>query len=98
MFDLEKDDLDYIMDLLPENKIDLVLLLSVCMWINNWKSVIKFSYDHSEKLIFESNGKPSQQEEQIAYLGTLYKKVDVIHEFSQDDPGQKSRKLLICYK
>ncbi len=98
VFDLEKDNLDYIMDLLPENKIDLVLLLSVCMWINNWKNVIKFSYDHSDKLIFESNGKPPQQEEQIAYLKALYEKVDLIHEFSQDDPGQKDRKLLVCYK
>lgn len=98
VFDLEKDNLEYIKDFLPENHVDLILLLSVCMWIKNWKEVVKFSYDISEKLIFESNGQPTQQEEQITYLKSIYGKVQVIHETSEDDLGQKLRKLLVCFK
>jgi SAM-dependent methyltransferase len=96
VFNLESENLEYINDFLPEDKVDVVFLLSVCMWIKNWKEVIDFSVNISDKLIFESNGKAEQQEEQINYLKRIYSKVELIHERSEDDPSQKMRQLLYC--
>tara|TARA_B110000914_G_C15460140_1_gene445411 strand:- start:286 stop:1005 length:720 start_codon:yes stop_codon:yes gene_type:complete len=97
VFDLEKENLNYISDFLPTDKVDVILLLSVCMWIKNWKDVISFCVKTSGKLVFETNGNPSQQEEQIQYLQSKYKKVDLIHDTSEDDESQKLRKLYYCY-
>lgn len=97
VFNLEEENLDYIQDYLPENQVDLVFLLSICMWIKNWREVIDFSAKVSPKMVFESNGNPEQQDEQIAYLKKTYKNVDLINEKSEDDSSQKLRKLLYCY-
>ena len=97
VFNIETEDLNYIYDLVPEDKLDVVLLLSVCMWVNNWKEVINFSSKISEKLVFESNGKKEQQEEQINYLKKVYQNIQLIHEKSEDDSSQKMRQLYYCY-
>lgn len=97
VFDLEKENLDYINDFLPGDKVDVVFLLSVCMWIKNWQEVIKFSQAISDHMIFESNGSVDQQEEQINYLKTIYQNVQLLKEKSDDDPSQQNRKLLYCY-
>ena len=97
IFNLESENLEYINDFLPEEKVDVTFLLSICMWIENWKEVIQFAQNNSEKLIFESNGKPEQQEEQIQFLKSTYKNVDLINEKSDDDSSQKNRKLFVCY-
>jgi hypothetical protein len=47
-------------------------------------------------LIFESNGKPEQQNEQVDFLKTIYSQIDLINEKSEDDPSQKSRRLYLC--
>ena len=96
VFDLENEDLNYIHDLLPEEKVDVVLLLSICMWINNWRDVISFSAKISEKMIFESNGNIEEQELQVIYLKEVYQHVQLIHSKSEDDPSQKMRKLYYC--
>jgi len=96
VFDLENENLDYILDFLPEKKVDVVLLLSVCMWISNWQKVIDFSANVSDKLVFETNGKPEQQQEQIDYLRKVYKNVVLVTERSEDDPSQKLRQLYYC--
>ena len=96
VFDLEKENLSYIKDLLPGNGVDISFLLSVCMWLKNWKEVIDFVKSISTHLLFESNGSVAQQEEQIDYLKSNYKEVHLINEVSDDDPLQKNRKLLLC--
>ena len=98
VFDLEKESLDYLFDFLPEEKVDVVLLLSVCMWIKNWREVIKFCKLLSSKLIFETNGKPEQQQEQINFLNQVYPNVQLINKRSDDDPSQKMRQLFYCYQ
>jgi SAM-dependent methyltransferase len=97
IFNLESENLEYINDFLPAEKVDVVLLLSVCMWIGNWKEVISFANTISKKMIFESNGNPEQQEEQIKYLNSIYQNVSLINEQSDDDLTQKNRKLFVCY-
>lgn len=96
VFDLEKENLGYIQDFLPDDRVDVVLLLSVCMWIKNWKEVIDFSHRISGNMIFESNGSVDQQFEQVEYLQKAYNYVHLIHEKSEDDLTQKFRKLYYC--
>ena len=88
--------MDYLQDFLPENKVDVALMLSICIWVKNWKEVLVKAQTLAEKLVFESNGKDIQQEEQIDYLKSLFTKVELIHERSEDDATQKFRKLLVC--
>jgi SAM-dependent methyltransferase len=96
VFDLENENLLYLQDFLPTDKVDICFLLSVCMWLKNWKELITFVQEISETLLFESNGSDIQQKEQIAYLKSIYREVLLINEISDDDPLQKKRKLLLC--
>lgn len=96
VFNLEDEDLNLIKDFLPDNKVDITFLLSVCMWIENWKEVINLTREISHHLLFESNGKTEQQEEQIAYLRTVYKNVVQLSAKSEDDKSQKNRMLFLC--
>jgi tetratricopeptide (TPR) repeat protein len=99
-FDLEKEDFNLLNSyILSENgKIDICFLLSVCMWIKNWKEVISYVSLVSNNLIFETNGTGEQQMEQIEELNKAYEHIEVIEEESNDDPGQPDRKLLFCTK
>jgi len=96
-FNLDTEPLEYIQDFLPENKVDMVLFLSVCKWINKCKEVIQFSKKISSKLIFETNGSDEEQLNQINYLKNTYKNVQLINKTSTDDPLQKKRQLYLCY-
>lgn len=96
VFNLEDENLDIIKDLLPAPKVDIVFLLSVCMWIENWKDVINLASEVSDTLLFESNGKTEQQDEQIAFLRTKYKNINQLSEKSEDDKSQKNRRLYLC--
>lgn len=98
VFDLQKEKFEVIDNLISTNNIDVVLLLSVCMWIKNWKELIDYCYELSNEMIFETNGSNEQQNSQINYLNHKYQKVEIHSEFSDDDLKQKNRKLLICIK
>ena len=93
VLDLQNEPLDLISDFLPEERADVCFLLSVCMWLKNWKDVIDFAQSHADSMIFESNGTQQQQEEQIAYLRTRYDSIGLLADSSEDDPTQKNRKL-----
>ncbi|WP_372369587.1 class I SAM-dependent methyltransferase [Candidatus Uabimicrobium sp. HlEnr_7] len=97
VFDLAKENLEIINDFLVK-KVDVCLLLSICMWIPNWKAVVDFCFAVSDKMIFESNGKQEKQEEQKAYLETKYAQVTLLSNTSDDDAKQKKRKLYLCHK
>jgi hypothetical protein len=96
VFDLEKEPLDLIRDFLPEPKVDIVFLLSVCMWLKNWREVMAFAAEISSAMLFETNGSPTQQTEQHQELLKLYQRVDQLSEASMDDPSQRKRKLYYC--
>jgi len=93
VLDLQKDPLDLISDFLPDDRADVCFLLAVCMWLDNWREVIDFAQNKSKAMLFESNGSVAQQNDQIAYLKARYKNVRLLSETSDDDPGQKYRKL-----
>lgn len=92
---LDKDPLSLLLDFNQSNKYDIVFLLSVCMWIDNWKEVIKWVKENSTACLFETNGTKQQQEDQIKEL-KKYFSVDVINKESLDDPSQHRRMLLLC--
>lgn len=96
VFNLEKEDLNLIRDFLPAERVDIVFLLAVCMWIDNWKEVIQFAKSISGHMLFETNGKPEQQMEQVDYLQSLYKSVELLSEQSKEDVLQRNRKLYLC--
>ena len=93
VLDLQREPLELISDFLPEQKVDICFLLSVCMWLDNWREVIDFAQAKSNSMLFETNGTPSQQQRQISYLRTRYRGVKLLSESSEDDPSQKHRKL-----
>ena len=96
VFDLEKEDLNLLRDFLPVEKVDVAFLLAVCMWIENWREVVRFTSTICHALLFEANGKPEQQQEQVDLLKTIYSSVLLLQEQSPDDPLQKKRKLYWC--
>jgi hypothetical protein len=93
VFDLQKEPLDLIRDMLPGGRVQVCFLLSVCMWLDNWREVIDFARSVSDSMVFESNGTTEQQDEQIDYLRTKYQAVARLAEASEDDPDQKNRRL-----
>lgn len=96
VFDLQEEPLDYIGDFLVEDRVDIVFLLSVCMWIRNWVEVIAWAAARSDHMLFESNGSEEQQRDQEAQLRKHYANVQLVSASSDDDPGQRDRKLFFC--
>jgi SAM-dependent methyltransferase len=94
VLDLQNDPLDLIQDFLNADKVDVCFMLSICMWLTNWRDVIDFAHNISNEMVFETNGTFEQQEQQIQHLRKRYHGVHVLAEASEDDAVQKSRKLL----
>lgn len=95
VFNLENEDHNLINNF-ADNKFDIVFLLSVCMWIKNWRELCKWCSANAKSCLFETNGKKDQQLEQVELLKTLYKKVTLIRDKSDDDASQSKRKLYYC--
>lgn len=96
VFDLENDPFEIMNDFLPDGRFDICYLLSVCMWIKNWKQLIRYCADNCSVMLFESNGTDNQQREQVEFLRQQFPKVSLLSESSDDDPGQPRRKLFLC--
>lgn len=98
VFDLEKENFGYLQDFLHGRKVDIVFLLSVCMWIENWRDLIDWVSGITDHVLFETNGSPEQQREQEQYLSRKFHDVLEVAAQSDDDPGQKLRRLLLAAK
>ena len=98
VFDLEKENLDYLQDFIRSRKVDIVFLLSVCMWIRNWTQLIDWTSGITDDVLFETNGSREQQKEQAQYLERKFPNVIEVAAQSDDDPGQKFRRLLLASK
>lgn len=94
-FDIDKYEKSYLEDLISE-PVDIILLLSVCMWIKSWKNLIDWCAKSSNSMLFESNGSAQQQKEQLAYIQDSFSKVEMCSEQSLDDTGQSQRKLFLA--
>ena len=96
VFDIDREPLELLKDFLPDERADIVFLLSICMWIKNWREVIAFAASIAPALLFESNGTPQQQSEQEQELRRRYARVQLLTGESVDDANQKLRKLFFC--
>jgi hypothetical protein len=96
-FNLDTEDLNLI-DNFYDNKIDIVFLFSMCMWLKKWKNVIDYIHNISDILLIETNGTTEQQSEQIQYINHKYTNVKILYDKSLDDKGQPNRKLYLCKK
>lgn len=96
VFDLDKENLELLPNFLHSGPIDIVFLLSVCMWLSNWRSVIDAAKSLAPALMFESNGSDQQQRDQEEYLRASYSSVVMVRNASPDDPGQQRRRLFLC--
>ena len=94
IFNLDEEQLQFIKNFIQ--KIDVVFLYSVCMWIKKWKQLIDFISLNSKVLFIETNGGQSQQLDQINYCRSKFKIVKKLYDKSLDDKGQPNRKLYIC--
>jgi adenylate kinase family enzyme len=94
--DLDNDDLTVLLDLIPTGHIDIVLLLSVCTWIKKWREVIDFVSVHSSMLLYEANGRNEVRDEQVRYLQTRFKTVELLASRSLDDSTHHARQLYLC--
>ena len=72
---------------------DIAFLLAICVYLPNWKQVINIANTISDNLLYEANGRPKQQEEQIAYLRSCYSVVEPLSDKSDD---RHVRKLYLC--
>lgn len=95
VFDLEKEDFNLIHNF-SQYKVDIIFLLSVCMWIKPWKELVYWCSKTAKSCLFETNGKKWQQQEQLEVLQSSYKNVTLIRDKSIDDPSQSKRKLYYC--
>jgi len=98
VFNLEKEPLDLIRDFIPRPKVDIVFLLAVCAWIDNWQAVINFAATLSDVMLFETTGTDEQQIQHEQYLREVFARVECLAATSDDDAIQKKRRLLFCTK
>jgi SAM-dependent methyltransferase len=94
-FDIDKDPHDLLEDMLPDEGVDLTLLLSVCAWVDDWPELLSWVSQHSRHLLFESNGSERDQLQQRARLEELYATVTLVKDDSSDD-DRAQRRLYLC--
>jgi hypothetical protein len=94
-FDLDKESLYYLSNFTHET-VDVTFLFSVCMWIKKWRQLIDYIRERNSVLFIETNGSQVQQLEQLQYCQSKYTNVKILYDRSDDDPGQKKRKLYMC--
>lgn len=95
-FNLEDDPLELIKDLIPNGHVDVVMLLSVCPHIRNWREVIQFAASISDAMLFEANGHEHEQLGQLRQLDRMYPEMTVLA--GRGKPGIGSRRLIWCQK
>ncbi len=95
-FDMDREDLGVIDNFLLDNRVDICFLLAICLWVRNWRNVIKFAARTADKLLFETHGTEEQKREQLDFVRSCYGTVSLVSARSSDDPGQKERSLYLC--
>ena len=66
------------------------------MWITRWREVIEAASTLADALLFESNGTPEEQDEQLAVVRSHYGNVRLLAESSPDDPLVGLRRFFLC--
>lgn len=96
VLDFDNEDLSLANWFMLDKQVDICFLLSICMWLTNWKRVITTTSLMADTLLFESNGTDQQQREQVEFLHQLFSSVEPIDAGSDDDFTQSKRSLYLC--
>jgi SAM-dependent methyltransferase len=97
-FNIENNNLKLVEELIGENKIDICLMLSICMWIKNCYAVMHYAAGIAEYVLVETNGSPLQQRQQEKWLREIFQYVEKLDPESLDDYQQNKRILFVCKK
>ncbi|MFH2108110.1 MAG: methyltransferase domain-containing protein [Chrysiogenia bacterium] len=97
-FDIEHDAFERIVELFDEKKINICMMLSICMWINNCREVMRFAAGITEHVLIETNGSPLQQSQQEKWLREVFQNVNKLDPESLDDYQQNKRTMFLCNK
>lgn len=95
-FDLDKQAFSTLRGFLSHETVDIVFLLSMCLWLRRGPRVVQEASQMADTLLFESNGSSQQQDEQAAWLGKYYRRVNLLSDSSPDDLLLSERKLFLC--
>jgi len=96
VFDIDRDPHVIIEDLIPEQKVDVVMLLSVCKWVEKWDNLIQFLPSITSTLVFESNGTDREQTEQIECVERNFREVRLLNDRGHQDGQRLKRKLFLA--
>lgn len=96
-FDIEHDAFERIVKLFDGKKIDICMMLSICMWIKNCYEVMRFAAGIADYILIETNGSPLQQKQQENWLREVFQNVNKLDPESLDDYQQTRRSLFLCH-
>ena len=91
---VETKNLNRMLTFLPFNKPNIIFLLAVCQWVNNWKELLSWCFQNSKHLMFEDNGNKQQQLEHQRLLDQLYGSENIVDLRHREN----GRVLLLCCK
>jgi Ser/Thr protein kinase RdoA (MazF antagonist) len=95
-FDLDKEELSILGHFVLGEPVDICLFLNLSLWIKRWKEAFEACARQTRTLLFEAHGNEKQQQEQLAFVRTVYGDVRLVSEQSDDDPTYSKRKTYLC--
>lgn len=96
-FDLDKEDLTLIRSFLFGQRVDVCFILNISLWVKRWKDVVRMCSGMSDTLVFEAHGTEVQQSAQRQFIESIYRKVQLVSEQSDDDPTYSKRSMYVCH-
>ena len=95
-FDLDKENIEMLRHFVLGEPVDICFFFNISIWVKRWKEVFSLCSELSETMLFEAHGSDEQQDEQLAYVQSVYQNVLIVSEKSDDDPTYAKRKMYIC--
>jgi SAM-dependent methyltransferase len=95
-FDLDKEDLAMLGHFVLGEPVDICFFLNLSLWVKRWKDAFEACAKLTRTMLFEAHGSEQQQQEQLAFVRTVYGDVRLVSEQSDDDPTYAKRQMFLC--
>ncbi len=95
-FDLDREDLSILRHFVFGEPVDVCFFFNISLWVKRWKEVFTLCAELSQILLFEAHGNEEQQEDQLRFVKSVYRDVQLLSEQSDDDPTYAKRKMYRC--
>lgn len=95
-FDLDKEDLARLRDFVLGEPVDICFFLNLSLWVKRWQAAFETCASLAKAMIFEAHGSEQQQQEQLAFVRSVYSNVDILSRQSDDDPTYAKRTMCLC--